>query len=100
MTAPVVAVTRDHNGFNTKLSWCESEHRYYWDGVAVELTFDADKNLWWGVTVRASSRWLGSHAALTFAVLTENPWADVTDLCTHNLPEPGAPLEPIHGRAA
>jgi hypothetical protein len=44
----VVLVTRDGNGFGLKLSWCESERRYYWDGVAIVLTFDVDHNLWWG----------------------------------------------------
>lgn len=92
---PVLAVTRDQYGFNKKLAWCESEQRYYLDGVAVELTFDDDHNVWWGVVIRATSREIATRAALTMTVLTSNPWADVSNLFTHDLPEPGAPLEPI-----
>jgi hypothetical protein len=102
VTAHLVLVTRDSHGFNKRMAWCETEQRYYLDGVAVELTFDDDHNVWWGKTLRESPRAIGEQAALTLTVLTCNPWADVSDLFTHDLPEPGAPLDPIAapGRAA
>lgn len=100
VTSPVVAVTRDLSGLNTRLSWCETEQRYYLDGVAVQMTFDEAHSVWSGVSLRPSTREVGVSAARALTLLARNPWADVSDLFTHELAEPGAPLEPIPGRAA
>lgn len=100
MTSPIVLITRDRNEQAVFLGFCEDEAAYYWSGSAIVLNFDTDHNLWWGKTLRQTEPVVRFEASLAMWRLTRNPWTDVSDQVTHEIAEPGAPLEPIPGRAA
>ncbi len=82
MTSPVVLVTRDEQGANLRIDLFKSETAYYKGQPSVVLTFDFDKNLWSGVSLRPSRGPVGSLAADLLRRLTDNPWADVSDVAT------------------
>jgi hypothetical protein len=100
VTGPVIASARNEAGETDWLGWCESERDYYTHGAAIEVKFEHSVNLWWSRSLRLHSRPLGAAAARAFRWLTNSPSADAYQFATHVLPEPGAPLEPIEGRAA
>jgi hypothetical protein len=100
VTGPVVLVTRDQYGNQTKIEWFEDENRFYDADPLAALTFDAAVSVWWGKSFRPTGSTLGLLIAVTLQMLTEDPWADVSFLATHTISEPGAPLEPIPGRSA
>jgi hypothetical protein len=101
VTSPAaVLVTRDDTGQALKVEWFETEQHYYREDPLAALTFDIGHSVWWGKSFRPTGSTLGLLVAVTLRKLTEDPWADVSQLSTHFVSEPGAPLEPIVERAA
>lgn len=82
-----------------RVSWFENERRYYFEDPAVVLTFDPKHNVWWGRSFRPTPREMTPSVGEAFRRLANNPWADVSDLVTHAVPEPGAPIEPNEVKA-
>ena len=100
MSSPIILVTQDQHGNNTKIEWFEDERRYYDQDPLAALTFDAGPCVWWGKSHRPTGSTHGLLIAVTLQMLTEDPWADVSFIATHYVPEPGAPLEPVPEVAA
>jgi hypothetical protein len=94
VNAPVVTVTRD------EVRIFEDERHFYLGAASVVLEFNREHSVWTGTTLRFTTRPVQFEAELALWRLTRNPWTDVSDQATHYIPEPGAPLEPIPGRAA
>lgn len=94
MTSPIVLVTQDSQR-RTVAEWFESEDGYYNGDPLARLV--AGHELRAGRNVQVSTAQDVAHAWL---LLLQLPNHDVTYLATHTIAEPGAPLEPIPGRAA
>jgi hypothetical protein len=77
------------------MSWFEDEHRYYHEDPAVILTLDPVHLVWWGRTYRPTPRAMTPSVGEAFRRLANFPTSDVSDLVTHFVSEPGAPLEPV-----
>lgn len=99
MTAPVVIVSRDSRGYAVKVEFYEDETAYYNGERTVLMVFEPGAAWVFRVDRRASLR-LGWRATRVVIRLRTNPWLSLADVDTHTVPEPGAPLEPIPGRAA
>lgn len=100
MTAPIVVVSRDDTRDPLLIEWFENENGYYNEDPVAWVSFDPVRDEW---TARAKRHAQGdtrlSAARLLLALVLDSQ-ANVTRLATHRTPEPGAPLEPIPGRAA
>lgn len=94
MTSPIVLITQDSQR-RTVVEWFESADGYCNGDPIARLV--AAHELHVGRNVQVSTAHDIAHAWL---LLLQLPNHDVTYLATHTRPEPGAPLEPIPGRAA
>lgn len=86
----VVIVTQQR-----KVEWFVDEQHYYHEDPTLVLTFDPKANVWWGRSFHPTPRAMNRSVGWAFHRLTRNPWADVSDVATHTVPEPGAPIEPV-----
>lgn len=84
---PVVLVQAD------EVAFYPDEASYYNHEPAIVLKFE--DNAWHGRTFHPSSPATKRAVFRAWRRLTRNPWADVTDLATHSVAEPGAPLQPV-----
>jgi hypothetical protein len=96
----VVVITRAANGEQRAVEWFEDETRFYSGDPFRRVVFNPVTCVWTGRTVRVCTvPDANVEAAVTLWRLTRNPWCDVSDVATHEAPEPGAPLEPIEPAA-
>lgn len=97
MTTPVVVITRSAAGEMRTIEWFEDERRAYAGDPFRRMTFNPVTHVWSGRSLRKHRFGLQVdwQAAVTLWRLTQNPWADVSDVATHTVAEPGAPLDPI-----
>jgi hypothetical protein len=99
VSAPIVVVTRDATGQPVKIEWFEDERRAYAREPMLVHELNTLSNVWWFVSLRNTLDYKPWIEPLVER-LTENPYANVDEFETHRWSEPGAPLEPIPGRAA
>lgn len=100
MTAPIVVVTRGLDGYASKALWFEDEAAFYDGNPTLVMEFNRASCAWSYVSLRISSPALRLRAAHVIERLERTPWTDMAFAATHTVAEPGAPLEPIPGRAA
>lgn len=82
----------------TRISFYEDERQAYERDPFIVLTFDPP--VWHGKSLRITDRGIRVPAAKALWWLTQYPWSDPNRFATHTIAEPGAPLEPVEGRAA
>lgn len=94
---PIVVVTQDPDGYGIEIQVFESERRFYDRDPMATLKREP---AWTGESHRSTVPPAGLLIKELWERVAENPWADVSDLATHCIPEPGAPLEPVPEVAA
>jgi hypothetical protein len=100
VTEPVVVVTRDSTRDPLRIDWYEDETGYWAEDPLVWLEFDPGRDVWLAKAGRNARPETSLTAARVLLDLVLDPGASVYQLATHFVAEPGAPLEPIPGRAA
>jgi|ERR1044072_5067623 hypothetical protein len=99
MTGPVVLVTRDGQD-RTVVEWFENEDGWHVGDPIAVVQFDAARGAWSARSGRHVRPETSLQVAATVWMLAQEPHTDVSGMATHTCSKPGAPLEPVPGRAA
>jgi hypothetical protein len=78
-----------------RVSWFGSEQDYYDGRPTFEMRFDQRQTLWYGQSFHPTTKAMTPSVGEAFRRLGQFPTSDVSDLVTHFVSEPGAPLEPV-----
>jgi hypothetical protein len=100
VTGPVVVVTRDVTRDPLRVEWFEDENGYYAEDPLAWIEFHRLRDTWRGQAGRNAPPEVTLMASRILLDLSCDSEVSVSHLATHYVAEPGAPLEPIPGRAA
>lgn len=100
MKAPIVIVTGDPDRDPLRIEWFETEDGYYVGDPVAWVEFHRARDTWKGHAGRNAPPEVALTASRILLDLSCDAEVSVSHLATHRVPEPGAPLEPVNGRAA